>query len=69
MYFYSDRCGSGISTAWMFLDYRSLLFYRFVVRDFVYDEGALAASKNEITKLNMDKKKQFVSNEKHKKPQ
>ncbi|XP_014681891.1 PREDICTED: V-type proton ATPase subunit C-like [Priapulus caudatus] len=32
---------------------------RFVVREFVYNEEALAASKNEITKLNMDKKKQF----------
>lgn len=34
---------------------------RFLVRDFVYDEQALEAGKNEITKLESDKKKQFVS--------
>ena len=31
------------------------------MRDFVYDEQALEAGKNEITKLESDKKKQFVS--------
>ena len=31
------------------------------MRDFVYDEEELAASKNEISKLTSDKKKQFVS--------
>lgn len=36
-------------------------FLRFLVRDFVYDEQALEAGKNEITKLESDKKKQFVS--------
>ena len=34
---------------------------RFVVRDFVYNEEELAAGKNEITKLEHDKKKQYVS--------
>ncbi|XP_068722243.1 V-type proton ATPase subunit C-like [Montipora capricornis] len=32
---------------------------KFLVRDFVYDEQALEAGKNEITKLESDKKKQF----------
>ena len=36
-------------------------FFRFLVREFVYDEQALEAGKNEITKLESDKKKQFVS--------
>lgn len=35
--------------------------FRFLVREFVYDEQALEAGKNEITKLESDKKKQFVS--------
>ena len=35
--------------------------FRFVVRDFVYDEEELAASKNEISRLTSDKKKLFVS--------
>ena len=34
---------------------------RFVVRDFVYNEEELAAGKSEITKLEHDKKKQYVS--------
>ena len=38
-----------------------LLILRFVVRDFVYDEEELAASKNEISRLTSDKKKLFVS--------
>lgn len=38
-----------------------LTFFRFLVREFVYDEQALEAGKNEITKLESDKKKQFVS--------
>lgn len=33
---------------------------RFVVRDFVYDEEEMAASKNEISRLTSDKKKLFV---------
>lgn len=37
------------------------LCFRFVVRDFVYDEEELAASKNEISRLTSDKKKLFVS--------
>ena len=38
-----------------------IAFYlRFVVRDFVYNEEELAAGKNEITKLEHDKKKQYV---------
>ncbi|CAH3194373.1 unnamed protein product, partial [Porites evermanni] len=32
---------------------------KFLVREFVYDEQALEAGKNEITKLESDKKKQF----------
>ena len=35
--------------------------FRFVVRDFRYSEEELTAGKNEITKLETDKKKQFVS--------
>jgi hypothetical protein len=35
--------------------------YRFLVRDFVYDEKELEAGKNEISKLETTKKKQFVS--------
>lgn len=35
--------------------------FRFIVRDFTYNEEELAAGKNEITKLATDKKKQFVS--------
>lgn len=38
-----------------------LFLWRFVVRDFTYNEEELAAGKNEITKLATDKKKQFVS--------
>lgn len=34
---------------------------RFVVRDFVWDDNAIAASKEELTKLNQDKRKHFVS--------
>ena len=34
--------------------------FRFVVRDFVYDEEELTASKNEISRLTSDKKKLFV---------
>ena len=33
---------------------------KFVVRDFVYNEEALAAGKNELNKLESDKKKQLV---------
>lgn len=40
------------------------IFFRFLVREFVYDEQALEAGKNEITKLESDKKKQFVSQDK-----
>lgn len=32
---------------------------KFVVRDFVWDDSAIAASKEQITKLSQDKKKQF----------
>ena len=35
--------------------------FRFVVRDFVWDDNAIQASKDAITKLAQDKKKQFVS--------
>lgn len=35
--------------------------FRFIVREFKYNEEELAAGKNEITKLVTDKKKQFVS--------
>ena len=41
--------------------YFVISFFRFLVREFVYDEQALEAGKNEITKLESDKKKQFVS--------
>ena len=44
-----------------FYDNLVQLIFRFLVRDFVYDEQALEAGKNEITKLESDKKKQFVS--------
>jgi len=37
------------------------LFYRFIVRDFVYSEEEVMAGKNELSKLESDKKKQFVS--------
>ena len=40
---------------------RCVNFFRFVVRDFVYNEEELAAGKNEITKLEHDKKKQYAS--------
>jgi len=43
------------------LTFKQTTFYRFVVREFVYNEEILAAGKNEITKLVTDKKKQFVS--------
>lgn len=33
--------------------------HKFIVRDFVYDEGVLSASKNELAKLSLNKKKQF----------
>lgn len=39
----------------------SIIYSRFVVREFTYNEEELAAGKNEITKLVLDKKKQFVS--------
>ena len=38
-----------------------ILYSRFVVRDFTYNESELAAGKNEIKKLDADRKKQFVS--------
>ena len=41
--------------------YFVISFFRFLVREFVYDEQALEAGKNEITKLESDKRKQFVS--------
>lgn len=37
------------------------LLYRFIVRDFVWDDNVIAANKEEITKLAQEKKKQFVS--------
>ena len=40
--------------------YFVISFFRFLVREFVYDEQALEAGKNEISKLESDKKKQFV---------
>ena len=33
---------------------------RFIVREFVYNEQALAAGKNELNKLESDKKRQLV---------
>lgn len=39
----------------------SFLHLRFIVREFTYNEVELAAGKNEISKLETDKKKQFVS--------
>jgi len=39
------------------------VIFRFLVRDFVYDEKELAAGKNEISKLESTKKKQFVCDE------
>lgn len=38
-----------------------ICFCRFTVRDFVYNEEDLLAEKNEVTKLNTDMRKQFVS--------
>jgi len=35
-------------------------FCRFIVRDFVYSEEEVLAGKNELSKLESDKKKQFV---------
>lgn len=37
------------------------MLFRFVVRDFTYNEEQLAAGKNELSKLINDKKKNFVS--------
>jgi len=37
-----------------------MLFDRFIVRDFVYSEEEVLAGKNELSKLESDKKKQFV---------
>jgi len=37
------------------------MFCRFIVRDFVYSEEELKAGKDELSKLESDKKKQFVS--------
>jgi len=37
------------------------MFLRFIVRDFVYSEEEVLAGKNELSKLESDKKKQFVS--------
>ena len=34
---------------------------KFIVREFVYNEEALAAGKNELNKLESDKKRQLVS--------
>jgi len=36
------------------------VFCRFIVRDFVYSEEEVLAGKNELSKLESDKKKQFV---------
>lgn len=38
-----------------------IIVFRFIVREFTYNEEELAAGKNEISKLVLDKKKQFVS--------
>lgn len=38
------------------------LYYRFVVRDFQYNEEEMKADKEEMNRLSTDKKKQFVSN-------
>lgn len=38
-----------------------IMLFRFVVRDFTYNEEQLAAGKNELSKLINDKKKNFVS--------
>ncbi len=37
-----------------------LIFFRFVVRDFQYNEEEMKADKEEMTRLSTDKKKQFV---------
>lgn len=39
----------------------TIFFFRFIVREFTYNEVELAAGKNEISKLTTDKKKQFVN--------
>ena len=39
-----------------------LCLFRFIVRDFVYNEEEVNAGKNELSKLVSDKRKQFVSN-------
>ena len=44
----------------LFLYIYTFFLVRFVVRDFVWDDSAIAASKEQITKLAQDKKKQFV---------
>lgn len=36
------------------------LFFRFMVRDFQYNEEEMKADKEEMTRLSTDKKKQFV---------
>lgn len=35
-------------------------FFRFMVRDFQYNEEEMKADKEELTRLSTDKKKQFV---------
>jgi len=37
------------------------MYFRFIVREFSYDEETIAAGKNELTKLMNDKKKHYVS--------
>ena len=46
-------------------NYEWVCFYflcRFTVRDFTYNEQALAAGKDQLNKLAADKKRQYVSN-------
>ena len=38
----------------------NFIIYRFVVREFVYDEEQIHAGKDQMTKLTADKKKQYV---------
>ena len=56
----SEACVVALASFVVIHFLRNVIF-RFIVREFTYNEEELAAGKNEITKLVTDKKKQFVS--------
>lgn len=49
---------------WLHVVWTNMFFYskfRFIVRDFQYNEEEMKADKEEMNRLSTDKKKQFVS--------